>query len=197
MPRSTSATAPPYAPLAAVVDDAFTWGDDRPLRTPWHKTLIYELHVKGFTQLNPRVPESLRGTYLGLGSEAGHPPSHVAGRHGRGADAGPSPSGRMASHQARPDELLGLQHAFLLRPRRPLRRLIVAGRRGPRIQDDGAGAARGQARGDPRRGLQPYRRGQPPRPDAVATRHRQRELLPAATAELPRCIRTSLAAATR
>jgi len=60
----------PYAPLAAVVDDAFTWGDDRPLRTPWHKTLIYELHVKGFTQLNPRVPESLRGTYLGLGSEA-------------------------------------------------------------------------------------------------------------------------------
>ena len=55
----------PYAPLAAVVDDAFTWGDDRPLRTPWHKTLIYELHVKGFTQLNPHVPEALRGTYLG------------------------------------------------------------------------------------------------------------------------------------
>ena len=60
----------PYAPLAAVVDAAFTWGDDRPLRTPWHKTLIYELHVKGYTQLNPRVPEALRGTYLGLGSEA-------------------------------------------------------------------------------------------------------------------------------
>ena len=59
----------PYAPLAAVVDAAFTWGDDRPLRTPWHKTLIYELHVKGFTQLNPHVPEHLRGTYLGLASE--------------------------------------------------------------------------------------------------------------------------------
>ena len=59
----------PYAPLAAVVDNAFTWGDDRPLRTPWHETLIYELHVKGFTQLNPHVPESLRGTYLGLASE--------------------------------------------------------------------------------------------------------------------------------
>ena len=43
----------PYAPLAAVVDTAFTWGDDRPLRTPWHETLIYELHVKGFTQLQP------------------------------------------------------------------------------------------------------------------------------------------------
>ena len=59
----------PYAPLAAVVDSAFTWGDDRPRRTPWHETLIYELHVKGFTQLNPYVPEALRGTYLGLASE--------------------------------------------------------------------------------------------------------------------------------
>jgi len=59
----------PYAPLAAVVDSAFTWGDDRRPRTPWHETLIYELHVKGFTQLHPLVPESLRGTYLGLASE--------------------------------------------------------------------------------------------------------------------------------
>ena len=59
----------PYAPIAAVADTAFTWGDDRPLRTPWHQTLIYELHVKGFTQLHPYVPEPLRGTYLGLASE--------------------------------------------------------------------------------------------------------------------------------
>ena len=59
----------PYAPLAAVVDSAFTWGDDRRPRTPWHETLIYELHVKGFTQLHPLVPEPLRGTYLGLASE--------------------------------------------------------------------------------------------------------------------------------
>ena len=59
----------PYAPLAAVVDAAFTWGDDRPLRTPWHETLIYELHVKGFTQLHPAIPDNLRGTYLGLASE--------------------------------------------------------------------------------------------------------------------------------
>ena len=67
--RSTRATAPPYAPLAAVVDSAFTWGGDRPLRTPWHETLIYELHVKGFTALHPDIPETLRGTYLGLASE--------------------------------------------------------------------------------------------------------------------------------
>jgi isoamylase len=59
-----------HAPLAAVVDSAFTWGDDRPLRTPWHETLIYELHVKGFTALHPSIPETLRGTYLGLATES-------------------------------------------------------------------------------------------------------------------------------
>jgi isoamylase len=59
----------PYAPLAAVIDNAFTWGDDRPLRTSWHETLIYEMHVKGFTKLNSYVAEGLRGTYLGLASE--------------------------------------------------------------------------------------------------------------------------------
>jgi isoamylase len=59
----------PYAPLAAVVDDAFTWGNDHPLRTPWRETIIYEVHVKGYTQLHPHVPENLRGTYLGLACE--------------------------------------------------------------------------------------------------------------------------------
>jgi isoamylase len=57
------------APLGAVVDRAFTWGDDSPPRTPWHETVIYELHVKGFTRLHPEVPEELRGTYAGLASE--------------------------------------------------------------------------------------------------------------------------------
>ncbi|HKI35105.1 MAG TPA: glycogen debranching protein GlgX [Gemmataceae bacterium] len=56
-------------PLAAVLDSAFTWGDDRPPRTPWHKTLIYELHVKGFTQRMPGVPEEQQGTYAGLASD--------------------------------------------------------------------------------------------------------------------------------
>ncbi len=60
----------PFAPLAAVIDGAFTWGDDQPPRTSWHKTLIYELHVKGFTQRHPDVPEKLRGTYAGVASEA-------------------------------------------------------------------------------------------------------------------------------
>src|SRR5512142_3200720 len=59
-----------FAPLGAVVDPAFTWGNDEPPRRPWHETVIYEAHVKGFTQRNERVPEAFRGTYLGLTSEA-------------------------------------------------------------------------------------------------------------------------------
>jgi len=51
-----------------VVDTAFSWGDDRPPRTGWRDTVVYELHVKGFTQRHPRVPEQLRGTYAGLSS---------------------------------------------------------------------------------------------------------------------------------
>lgn len=59
-----------FAPLGTVIDPAFTWGNDRHPRTPWHQTVIYELHVKGFTQLHPGIPEKLRGTYAGLASEA-------------------------------------------------------------------------------------------------------------------------------
>jgi len=59
-----------YAPRAAVLDPAFDWKDDRPPRTPWHRTLIYELHVRGFTKQHPGVPEALRGTYAGLASPA-------------------------------------------------------------------------------------------------------------------------------
>ncbi len=58
------------APLAVVVDSDFRWGRDVQLRTPWHKTLIYETHVKSFTKLHPDVPEPLRGTYSGLASRA-------------------------------------------------------------------------------------------------------------------------------
>jgi glycogen operon protein len=56
------------APLGVVIDSHFRWGDDRHPRTPWHRTLIYETHVKGQTKLHPGVPEPLRGTYSGLAS---------------------------------------------------------------------------------------------------------------------------------
>jgi glycogen operon protein len=57
-------------PKSVVVETAFTWGDDRPLRTPWSETIIYEVHVKGITARHPDVPEHLRGTYAGLASPA-------------------------------------------------------------------------------------------------------------------------------
>ena len=60
----------PFAPLAAVIDTAFTWGDDRPPRIPWHKTLIYEAHVRGLTMRHPDVPPDRRGTYAGLATDA-------------------------------------------------------------------------------------------------------------------------------
>jgi isoamylase len=53
-------------PKNRVIDSAFTWGTDAPPRIPWHETLIYELHVKGFTMCHPDVPHHLRGTYAGL-----------------------------------------------------------------------------------------------------------------------------------
>ncbi len=59
----------PYAPLCAVIDNAFTWGNDKPPKTPWPKTIIYEAHLKNLTFKHPDIPEHLRGTYLGLASE--------------------------------------------------------------------------------------------------------------------------------
>ncbi len=58
-----------YAPLGAVVDPSFTWGDDKLLNTPWHETVIYEAHVKGLTALHPELPHHMRGTYAAVASE--------------------------------------------------------------------------------------------------------------------------------
>jgi glycogen operon protein len=55
---------------AVVIDPTFPWGSDRLLRTPWHETVIYEVHVKGFTARHPEVPPSLRGTYAGFACPA-------------------------------------------------------------------------------------------------------------------------------
>jgi glycogen operon protein len=58
-----------HVPRSVVVDDHFDWGPHEPRpRTRWTDTVIYELHVKGFTALHDRVPEALRGTYAGLAS---------------------------------------------------------------------------------------------------------------------------------
>ncbi len=59
----------PDMPKCMVIDESFDWGDDRRLKVPWKDTVLYELHVKGFTIKNPAVPPNLRGTYAGLASD--------------------------------------------------------------------------------------------------------------------------------
>ena len=55
-----------FAPKSLVVDESFDWQEDQMPQTPWAQTLIYELHVKGFSKANPKIPEAIRGTYAAL-----------------------------------------------------------------------------------------------------------------------------------
>jgi glycogen operon protein len=57
-------------PKAIVIDSHFDWGDDRLPETPLADSIIYEVHVRGFSKLNEAVPENLRGTYAGLACES-------------------------------------------------------------------------------------------------------------------------------
>ena len=110
-----------FAPLAAVIDAAFTWGDDRRPQTPWNKTIIYEMHVKGFTKLHPeRAGKNARHLRRAGGSEA-------AIRYLK--DLGITAVELLPVHEhvddrhlveQRTGELLGLQHAGLLRARAQL-----------------------------------------------------------------------------
>lgn len=60
----------PHMPKSVVIDTAFDWAGDRPLARRLHETVIYEVHVKGFTKRHPAIPEHLRGTYAGLAHPA-------------------------------------------------------------------------------------------------------------------------------
>ncbi len=145
-------------------------------------TVAQDAHLRaarqGLHQADARrpgeVPGHLRRPRLG----SRHRTSEIARRHRRRADAGASPRGRPPPRREGPDQLLGLQHAGLFRPRPALRLRRHGPRIGAAVQDDGPRPARGRHRGHPRRGLQPHRRGQPARADAVDARHRQRLLLP-------------------
>ena len=59
-----------FMPKSVVVDEEFDWEGDRRIDRPYHETIIYEAHVKGFSQLNNQIPEELRGTYAGLAHPA-------------------------------------------------------------------------------------------------------------------------------
>ncbi len=61
----------PFVPKCVIVDQGFDWhGEPTGLRVPWDDMIAYETHVKGFTQLHPKVPQKLHGTYAGLGQTA-------------------------------------------------------------------------------------------------------------------------------
>ncbi len=68
--QRSSLDSSPATARSVVVHDDFDWEGDQPLRRRWRDTVIYELHVRGFTMLNPEVPEHLRGTYAGLAHPA-------------------------------------------------------------------------------------------------------------------------------
>ncbi|MFJ6234303.1 glycogen debranching protein GlgX [Streptomyces griseus] len=60
----------PFVPKGVVVRDDDDWVEDRRPKTPWADSVIYELHVRGFTKLHPDIPPELRGTYAGLAHPA-------------------------------------------------------------------------------------------------------------------------------
>ena len=169
--RRRRATAPPYMPKCVVVDPAFTWGDDRPPRTPWNRTVIYEVHVQGLHHApsrasraelrghvpRPRPPTPSSSTCSTLGVTAVELlPVHQFVADRRLVDRGLT-------------QLLGLQLDRLLRP---ARRATSTGGRGEQVAEFKTmvkALHRAGHRGDPRRGLQPHRRGQPAGPDAVAS----------------------------
>ncbi len=57
----------PFVPKSVVVDTAFDWEGDRSPNIPYHKTIIYEAHLKGLTKLNEKIPKEIRGTYAAIG----------------------------------------------------------------------------------------------------------------------------------
>jgi isoamylase len=67
--KADGADSAPAIPKCVVIDPSFDWEGDTLLHTPWHETVIYEVHVKGFTQRHPGVRDDLHGTYAGLASE--------------------------------------------------------------------------------------------------------------------------------
>jgi pullulanase/glycogen debranching enzyme len=151
--------------LGVVVDDEFDWGDDTHPRIPYNRTVIYEAHVKGLTQLHPDVPEADRGTYSGVAHPAviehlqriGVTAIELMPVHAVRART------RCSSASAASPTTGATTRSASSRRTTATPRWRRARRAGRRVQVDGSRAARGRHRGHPRRRLQPHRRGQPPR----------------------------------
>ena len=68
--RRNNSDSAPHVPRSVVINPYFEWNRERPPRTPYHETVIYEAHVRGLTKEHPVIPEEQRGTYLGLAHPA-------------------------------------------------------------------------------------------------------------------------------
>ncbi|GAA2837218.1 glycogen debranching protein GlgX [Kitasatospora paracochleata] len=68
--RRNDLDSAPHTMHSVVINPYFDWGTDRPPRTDYHRTVLYEAHVKGLTRLHPGIPEEIRGTYAGLAHPA-------------------------------------------------------------------------------------------------------------------------------
>ncbi|MFJ8628105.1 glycogen debranching protein GlgX [Kitasatospora sp. NPDC093550] len=68
--RRNDLDSAPHTMHSVVINPYFDWGTDRPPRTDYHRTVIYEAHVKGLTRLHPGIPEEIRGTFAGLAHPA-------------------------------------------------------------------------------------------------------------------------------
>ncbi|MCD0481535.1 glycogen debranching protein GlgX [Streptacidiphilus sp. ASG 303] len=68
--RRNDLDSAPHTMHSVVINPYFDWGNDRPPRTDYHRTVLYEAHVKGLTKLHPGIPEEIRGTYAGIAHPA-------------------------------------------------------------------------------------------------------------------------------
>lgn len=66
----SNADSAPFMPKSVVIDGSYDWQGDNYPNIPFHKTIIYEAHVKGLTQMNPEIPENMRGKYAGISHPA-------------------------------------------------------------------------------------------------------------------------------
>ena len=160
---------------SVVVDPrTYDWEGDTPLRRPSARTIIYEMHVRGFT----RHPSS---------GVAGEDPRHLrradredpvspATRHHRRRTAAGVPV-RRPGLPAGTGQLLGLCAGLVLRPAPGVQLASGSARPGGRVSRHGQGAAPGGHRGHPRRRVQPHRRRRPHRADAQLPRAGQQHLL--------------------
>ena len=169
--RSTSGTAPPACPRAWWSATSSTGAATAASTSPGARPSSTSCTSRASPSGTPSVPEELRGTYAGLAHPAaiehlktlGVTAVELLPVHESADDALPRGQALLRNYW-------GYSTLGFFAPEQRYASRKHARRAGRRVQGDGQGAARRRHRGDPRRGLQPHLRGQPPGPDAVAAR---------------------------